>query len=216
MHSVYPINVDGDAAIEIITAEDFWDGTRYHSQLRIWNYTNGNLYLENSIDWFLAGGGNRLYSTYALDIDGDSAIEILTAGYANDGTRDNSQLRIWNYTNGNLLLENSTDWYLSGNAHVHLVYPINIDGDSAIEILTAGYASDGTRANGQLRIWNYTNGNLYLENSTQWYLSGDTIANSIYPINIDGDAATEILTTGTAWDGTRWNGQLRIWNYTAG
>ena len=40
VYSIYPANVDGDSAIEILTA-GVYDGNLGHAQLRVWNYTGG-------------------------------------------------------------------------------------------------------------------------------------------------------------------------------
>ncbi len=215
--SVYSIDVDGDSTIEILTAGHAraFPPESYSGQLRVWNRTGGTINLENTTEWYSSGYA-RAPSVYSLDVDSDSTIEIITAGYWNDGTRYNGQLMVWNRTGGKLNLENSTTWYLLGNTYAISVYSLDVDGDGTIEILTAGDAYNGTRQNGQLRIWNVTGGTINLENSTEWFISSDTYASSVYSVDVDGDGTVEIITAGYGTDGTRDNAQLRIWNRTGG
>jgi flagellin-like protein len=215
--SVYSLDVDADGTAEILTGERAWEFPpgRYRGVLKVWNKTNGSFNVKNSTDWYNTGS-TYVRSVYALDVDADSTVEILTAGDADDGTRPNAQLKVWNRTGGVLNLENSTEWYTTGNTYIRSVYALDIDGDSTLEILTAGDAHDGTRQNAQLRIWNRTGGTLNLENSTEWYNTGHTYAYSVSALDVDADGTIEIITAGSTLSGSYQVGQLRIWNRTGG
>ncbi len=47
-----------------------------------------------------------------------------------------------------------------------------------------------------------------------WYWTGDTKVTSVALANITGGVGLDIVTGGAFFDGTRWNGQIIIWNGT--
>jgi len=110
-----------------------------------------------------------------------------------------------------LALEHSEEWFTIGLTRVYSVFAGDVDGDGVVEVVTGGWADDGTRYNGQLRIWTWDGATLTLEHSEEWFTIDDTCVYSVFAGDVDGDGVVEIVTGGEAYDGTRNNGQLRIW-----
>jgi len=212
---VYIDDLDQDGQKEIITAGLANNGSWDFGQLRIWKwYTlfTPKLLLAGHVEWYTKSW-TQAWSVKSADIDNDGTKEIVTAGYANDGIRDNAQLRIWNWNGTGFTLETSTEWYIIGNAAAESVFIEDVDADGQKEIITAGYANNFLQDNGQLRIWNWNGTTLTLEKTQEWFTVGTTRVGSVYVDDVDADGVKEIITAGFAFDGVRNNGQLRIWNW---
>ncbi len=226
-------DVDADGTKEIVTVGHYYNSTtyRYRAQLRIWNWDGSVLTMEKSEEWMFTLNQNTYGRDVAIeDVDGDGAKEIITAGYAYDGTRYNGQLRIWNWDGTTLTLEKSEEWYATaptyGTTYVYAVTVGDVDGDGANEIITGGQTREpfdgttNTRNVAQLRIWNWDGSALNLEKTQEWYYTaykyGTTEVYDVAVDDADGDGVTEILTVGETYDG-KWDwGQLRIWSWNAG
>jgi hypothetical protein len=96
-------DVDRDGVVEIVTGGGFNDGSRVNSQFVVWN--GKTLSAENVKSWYWTGN-TQVWSVAIGDVDYDGAVEIVTAGYFNDGTRSNAPLIVWN--GSTLALENNT------------------------------------------------------------------------------------------------------------
>jgi parallel beta-helix repeat protein len=208
--SVFASDVDGDGVTEILVGAEAKG--QVFGQLRIWNWNGTTLTLEHSEEWQTVSW-THVYSVFAADIDDDGVTEIITGGDAFNGTYYNNQLRIWNWNGTALTLESSREWSTGGGAGVQSVYALDVDGDSTVEIVTAG--QDNSVA--QLRIWNWNGTTLTLEHSEEWTLTWIARALSVFASDIDGDGNIEIVTGGEAHAlfGSTWlgNGQLRVWNW---
>jgi parallel beta-helix repeat protein len=207
--SVFASDVDGDGVTEILVGAEAKG--QIFGQLRIWNWNGTTLTLEHSEEWQTVSW-THVYSVFAADIDDDGVTEIITGGDAFNGTYYNNQLRIWNWNGTTLTLESSREWNTGGGASVHSVYALDVDGDSTVEIVTAG--QDNSVA--QLRVWNWNGTVLTEEYSEEWSSSNDR-ALSVFASDIDNDGTVEIVTGGQAralFDSS-WvpNGQLRVWNW---
>ena len=86
----------------------------------------------------------------------------------------------------------------------------DVDGDGKTEIVTGGRYYDGTRNVAQLCVWD--GATLALKNVQTWYWTSSTEIRSVAVGNVDGDAATEIVTGGNYYDGTRGVAQLCVWS----
>lgn len=165
------------------------------------------LALEDVKTWYWTGN-TRIYSVARGDVDGDGAMEIVTGGYYNDGSRDVAQLCVWN--GATLALENVKTWYWTSNTEIISVAFSDVDADGNVEIVTGGEYDDGTRVNSQLCVW--SGATLALENVKTWYWGISTHIKSVAIGDVDSDAATEIVTGGDYSDGSRFIAQLCVWN----
>lgn len=168
--SSYVGDVDGDGWDEIVVAES---GGTYN--LTIWNYTNGNLMLENRTDF-----GSDLKSVYAGDVDNDGAVEIILTG---------SNIRILNKTGDVFLLENYTSWSGSDGK----VYFANTDGDSQAEIVDSHIKIEGMDSNLGLVYWNKTGNILLNETQVSGTYTNVMSINEIKVFDYDNDGVNETL-----------------------
>jgi hypothetical protein len=97
----------------------------------------------------------------------------------------------------------------------------DVDNDGVPEIITSGFTYDGSKVEGQLRIWNCSNGILHLEKSHEWQNLDITEHTSMAINDVDGDGVKEIITSGytvgygsfavNATDKSR--AELRVWSW---
>lgn len=136
--------------------------------------------ISSSLDW----GGT---SVYAIDIDSDGDIDILTTDqendkiswYENDGSENFTEHAINNY---------DTDGYNTGEEGdadgANGVYAIDIDGDGDTDVLSTSY-NDGKVA------WYENDGS---ENFSQNVITtSSNYASDIIAIDIDGDGDIDVL-----------------------
>jgi len=162
---------------------------------------------QNSSSWFWTSDTN-VAATVTGDVDNDGAVEVVTGGYHNDGTRWNAQLIVWNPLT--MVAKRATSWYWTSDTQVSSVAIGDADGDGQSEIITGGSFFDGTRWNAQLIVWNGST--LVAERVTSWFWTNNTAVSSVTIANITGGSSMDIVTGGSFFDGTRWNAQLIVWN----
>ena len=209
VYSVFAADVDKDGVTEIVTGGDAFNGTHYNNQLRIWNWNGTALTLESSREWS-TGSGAGIQSVYAIDVDGDDIVEVVSAGQ----DAFEAQLRIWNWNTTELTLEHSEEWVLEWTARATSVLASDVDGDGTVEIVTGGHADELYGSswvnNGQLRVWNWNGTTLTLEDSAEWPLNGTgAYVWTVTPGDVDRDGATEIVTAGPEGSAS----QLRVWSF---
>jgi len=184
----------------IATASVFVDSGKLLGKVGVWSY-GSDLTLEDSEAW----GQTESY-TYAwgVFIDDD---KIYTAGLSNDGTHDEGQLRVWS---SSLTVEDSEEWYTVSYTNARSVFVADVNGDGEKEVVTGGYAYDGTRDKAQLRVWSQSSP-LTLKDSEEWYDTSDTGIRAVFVGDVDQDGVNEILTEG---DANNWKIiQLIVWSY---
>jgi hypothetical protein len=189
INSISVADVDGDAEVEIVTGGSFFDGSRTVAQLVVWD--GATLAFENVKVWHW-DGDTTINSISVADVDGDAEVEIVTGGYYFDGIRNVAQLVVW--SGGTLSFESVKVWYWNGDTVINSIAVEDVDGDGFVEIVTGGCYFDDTRDVAQLAVW--SGATLELENVRVWYWDDDTVINSLFVANIDGDADVEIVTGG--------------------
>jgi hypothetical protein len=230
---VFVSDVDRDGKPEIITVGISFNDTQSPAQLSIWRWDEKRLTLNASVDCCGTNGG-RANSVYAYDLNNDGVTEIVTAGYSNDIKNSSSQLRVWQFNGTVLSLKDNAEWQMiegaysvdvagnpMGNTIVSNVKVADVDGDGIPEAVTGGFTYNGTEAEGQLRIWNWSGGVLNLEKSQEWVNLDITQPTSISINDVDGDGKKEIVTSGytagygswapNAPDKTR--AELKVWSW---
>jgi len=229
--SVVAIGAERDGKPEIITVGNSLSGNQSHKQLSIWQFDGTNLTLKKSIADDRPN--TRANSVVAYDLNNDGVTEIVTAGYVNDLKNSTGQLSVWQWNNQTLSLMGTEEWRLvdgyalnsaggtQGNTVAKHVKVADVDGDGIPEIVTSGFTYDGTKVEGQLRIWNWSGGVLNLEKSHEWKNLDITEAASISISDVDADGKKEIVTSGytTAYNSFAVNAEdksraeLKVWNW---
>ena len=175
--------LDGEA--RIATASHFVDsGGKLWGKVGVWSY-GSDLTLEDSEEWESVD----YTRAFGVFIDDD---KIYTAGSSHDGTRDRGQLRVWS---SSLTVEDSEEWYTVSDTAVYSVFVADVNGDGEKEVVTGGYAYDGTRNRAQLRVWSQSSP-LTLEDSHEWYDTDSTGIAEVFVADLDCDGVNEILTAG--------------------
>jgi parallel beta-helix repeat protein len=204
INSVAVGDVDADGQVEVVTGGTFNDGARDVAQLVVW--TGASLTVKRLTTWYWTG--NTVINSVAVgDVDADGQIEIVTAGYFNDGARNVAQLVVW--TGSALIVDRLTSWYWTGNTVINSVALGEVDGDGQVDVVTGGYYNDGTRNIAQMVTWGGSS--LAVENVRTWYWFNDTTINSLCLSDINGDLSAETVTGGAYNDGSRLIAQLVVW-----
>jgi hypothetical protein len=207
--SIFVCDVDKDDMPEILTVERAYNTSQTNAKLSVWRWNGENLLLRTSTDWSAMNDLARANSVYAADLNNDDIIEIVTGGYVNNPKNSSGQLCVWQFNGTDLSLKDKAEWHMvddaysldmagnvMGNTMVYNVKTADVDGDGYPEVVTGGFTYDGAKAEAQLRIWNWTNGVLALEESQEWVNLDITELKSISINDVDSDGNEEIVTSG--------------------
>lgn len=202
-------DVDGDGVVEVVTGGYYSDGTRYVAQLGVW--TASTMAFERVMTWYWTSD-TYITSVAIGNVDADPAVEIVTGGYFFDGTSNNAQLAVWDGTT--LALENVMPWIWGTNTEVWAVAIGDVDGDTAVEIVSGGSYLVGANGYSQLVVWNGATLAPEAVNQWDWGTQRDEIT-SIAIGNADADPAIEIVTGAVYTDnGISYRSLLAVWTGT--
>lgn len=231
-NSVYAADLDGDDVVEIVIAGYSDDLSNSKGQLCLWQWNGQEFSLKANEIWQLVGGvcaltiagqpqGNTIVNNVkAADVNGDSAQEIVTGGFAFDGERINAQMKVWSW-NGNVLSQlYSEEWTTDYLTEVKCLTLNDVDGDGKTEIVGSGMvASKDSFANetaghdrGQLKVWGWNGANFTVLNSVDWSIDDGACAWNVATGDVDRDGVTEIVTVGCIALGTLCDPDMRIWS----
>ncbi len=131
-------------------------------------------------------GADGATSVYAVDVDGDGDIDVLSAS-------DLDNKIAWYENDGN---ENFTPHTITTDAHTTIsVYAIDVDSDGDMDVLSASVLDDKI-------AWYENDGN---ENFTPHTITtGANRATSVYAIDVDGDGDIDVLSTSFFDDRIAW------------
>jgi hypothetical protein len=202
INSVAIGNVDADPAIEIVTGGSYFDGMRYKAQLVVWT---GAL-APKAVNTYYWTGDTDITSVVAGDVDADGAVEIVTGGTYNDGVLLNAQLVVWSGTT--VAVEAVKTWHFTGSTVLSSVAYGDVNADGAMEIVTGGKFSDGTRYNAQITV--QPGATLLGNTGASWYWMSDTHVASI-AISDLGGAGNRIVAGGGYFDLARTVAQVTVW-----
>ena len=88
-------NIDADPALEIVTGNQYWDGTRWQAQLAVWDGSSAfALSFQGGRTWYWVGETD-ITSVAIGDVDRDGSMEIVTGGQYLDGIGYVAQLCVW-------------------------------------------------------------------------------------------------------------------------
>lgn len=229
--SAVAVGQGNDGKPEIVAVGSALSEGHYQTQFSIWQFDRtANALRRNSMDFNQSG---RTYSIGINDFNNDGHSEIVTCGYFGDLKNSSGLLRVWQWDGQNLNLVSENKWRMvdgyaydsagsiQGNTAAKTLKIADVDGDAIPEIVTSGFTYDGSKVEGQLRIWNWTGNTLNLENSHEW-INRDIAEHISISINdVDGDGKTEITTSGytTVYGGFAANAEeqsrasLSVWSW---
>lgn len=175
--------------------------------------------LMNYTRWGNYGGTNLTYAKSVLiwNISGDKTKEIITLERTTNGSGlgiNMAKLIIWNATfnSGTALFDvvegANTSWYTTNHTFGYSVTNATY-GDK--KLITGGVAYNGSVNLGQIAVFNYTDGEIYMEAHKEF---GDkTEIYRVIVMDSDEDGTDEIWAVGR-WDDSHC--YVGIWNYTDG
>ena len=150
----------------------------------------------------------------AGDVDGDGVVEIISVGYAWDGTTTRGVLGIGTWDGEDATAEAGELFQVdSMSTYAYGVDVGDLDGDDLLEIVTCGMASvDLTTVECQLRVWSWGAG-LHLEASEEWAETGWSDCHGVALGELDGEA--RIATANFFYDEVeiKYCGQVSVWSY---
>jgi hypothetical protein len=231
--SVFVGDVDKDGKPEIVAVGRAINTSQSAAQLFVWRWDGNSLTLKASAEWYPADDIACANSVSAGDLSNDGKIEIVTCGYVSNPKNCSGQLRVWQFNGTALSLKANAEWRkvddysltiaggIMGNTMAYNVKVGDVDADGYLEIVTGGFTYNGSKAEGQLRIWNWTGGVLNLEKSQEWTTLGITEIKSISINDVDADGKKEIVTSGgTGGYGSfaqnatnKEQAELRVWSW---
>jgi hypothetical protein len=203
--SIAIANITGGSSLDIVTGGAFFDGTRWNSQLIVWNASN--LVAEKLTFWYWTGN-TYINSLAVANMTGGTSLSIITGSTYFDGTRNNAQVILWD--GPTLTVTNWTHWFWTSDTEVTSVAAANITGGSSLDIVSGGNFFDNTRINAQLIIWNGTT--MAAQSLTTWYWTSNTQITSIGIYPLTGGPGLDIVTAGSYYDGLRTYAQVIDWN----
>ncbi|KXB08347.1 hypothetical protein AKJ58_00120 [candidate division MSBL1 archaeon SCGC-AAA385D11] len=187
----------------------------------IYNYTDHELMYEDSNFWSLGYKGEG-YDIDFCDLDEDNTEEMITGGIVDNGQTAveggdlyEGFIQIFNYTNENLKVENRTHYYKNDITEIFSLSCGDADSDSHPELVTSGNWFDGSRDRAHLKVWNYTQPTLTLQDQDNWYIEGHASFTSNLLENMDNDESLEIVAVGFQDDGVRDRGKRQIFQYNS-
>jgi hypothetical protein len=234
INAMFVSDVDKDGTNDLLTVGQtgMYSKNVGPSQLSLFHLQGSDLTLVNSLPLaqFNVTSAN---SVYASDLDNDGTVEIIVAGYSDSLPNSKGLVSIWCWNGQHFSQKTAITWQLTGgtainpaggtqgNTAVNNVKAGDLDGDGKKEIVTAGFAYDGTRIDGQVKVWRWDGSNLIELASQEWTDDYMTEAKSVALNDVNGDGKVEIVQSGiVAAEGSFNNpeavhdrGELRVWSF---
>jgi hypothetical protein len=231
--SIFVNALDNKGTPGIFATGSFDSDSQRSAQLFLWHLDGNNLVLDNN--WSLdAANVKSSSSVYVSNMTIDGQIEIFTAGYSGNLNDSKGQLCIWNLKGTTLSLEAHQEWQMQsggyapniaggilGNTVVNNLKVGDLDGNGISELVTGGFTYDGSKAEGQLRIWNWNGSALNLLSSREWINDDITEVLCVTLGKVDSDSLVEIVTGGMLAPYGSFNtnatspdrGQVGVWSW---
>jgi hypothetical protein len=205
--NLFVADIDADGVIEIITGGSMYqiiNGSRGIGQapLMIWNWNGNNITLELSYKW-----PGSLRGVYAADLNGDSIVELITAGTYRNETGSYNTVRIWHWNNKELSLKAHYEGIAVSSIQVS-----DLNKDGTPELLTVGRLTKDDKTTAQLTLWHYSN-NLELIKTLELDSADVTNANSVYASDLDNNGDIEIAIAGYSDNLNNSKGQVTVWHW---
>jgi hypothetical protein len=143
-------NLTGGAINSIVTGGYYSDGLRTNSMLHVFAAsTTSTAFTIQAVTWWYRLSNTNIKSVAIGNFTGSAALDIVTLGVANDGTRNNAQLRV--FAGAPLAFKSEADWFTTSNTEGNAVVIDNTA--SGGRITTCGQFFDNTFGNAQIIIW---------------------------------------------------------------
>jgi hypothetical protein len=231
--SIFVTDLNKNGTADILGTGTLNSDPQNTARLFLWRLVGNNLILED--DWSLSAANvTSSSSVCASDLANNGQIEVLTAGYSGNLNDSKGQLCVWSVNGTTLSLEASKEWQtvsagyapniaggVLGNTVVNNMKVADLNGDGIPEIVTGGFTYDGSKAEGQLRVWDWNGVDLILKGSQEWKDDDITLVYCVTFGDVDGSGHTEIVTGGMLAPYGSFNtnatrpdrGQICVWSY---
>ena len=146
VNSIAVANVTGGSALNIVAGGDYNDGTRFNSQLTMWNAST--LLLQGVYSWYNTSD-TKISSVAVGYFSNSNSLDIITAGTYNNNLRNNAQVIDWNGMSFARI--SATNWFAVSDTEANSV-AIG-DFGSGNRIAVGGCYFDKTFVNAQITIW---------------------------------------------------------------
>ncbi|MBC7131381.1 VCBS repeat-containing protein [Candidatus Bathyarchaeota archaeon] len=221
---VYAGDIEGDGKPEVIAAGGIFNEAAFTPIIRIWSLEDRSLKLK------VEYAGEFATSIAVGDLDGDGAREIVAVGGSlNANLSAPSKIMIFQPADGTLKLR-AVMLYLSEEQGSFRSLSLgDLDADGAAEIIVAGYCGKVEDSSGYLSLWRFDGTVISLIDEVKWQTvedaytvdvsgnpMGNTMVSDLQVADVDDDGMEEIVSCGFTYNGFKAQGQLRIWNLTAG
>lgn len=221
VHSLHVGNLDSASQVEITTVDSYLLPTNdWRSEVRVWHLEPPSFSLVGNPFHFANG---EAFSVGIGDVDGMGLPDVVTAGYQLDPYGSKlGQIRIFDLIGGSLQPVASGEWQLAPyeDTEARSVFLSDVGGQSEMEILTAGNASDGSEWRGQVTIWTWDGiSSPVMKKDYDWNNGDWTDSNAIAAEDIDRDGAVELVALGTVYyvppppATMEMKGEMRIWSW---
>jgi hypothetical protein len=231
--SIFVTDLNNNGTADILGTGTLNSDQQNTARLFLWHLVGNNLILED--DWSLSAANvTSSSSVCASDLANNGQIEVLTAGYSGNLNDSKGQLCVWSVNGTTLSLKASKEWQtisagyapniaggVLGNTVVNNMKVADLNGDGIPEIVTGGFTYDGSKAEGQLRVWDWNGTDLILKGSQEWKDDDITLVYCVTFGDVDGSGHTEIVTGGMLAPYGSFNtnatrpdrGQICVWSY---
>ncbi len=183
--SVYAADLDGDGDPDVLSASGFDDRIAWYQN------TGGTFATGTDIASPAKGNGaDSASAVYAIDLDGDGDIDVLSASGFDD------RIVWYENTDGNGTFSTGTEIASPPNGNpadgAEAVYAIDLDGDGDADVLSASSGDDRI-------VWYENNGSGIFSAGID--IAGTALgnpadaANSVYAVDIDGDGDADVLSS---------------------
>jgi len=155
-----------------------------------------DLFQINETEWIYNSEHTYSKTVRSGDVDGDGTKEIITFSFAYSTPRK-VILQIWNFTNNQLMLEDSFAWDYQGNdiTAAQSADVGNVLGNEEPEIVTLSILKNETGGREALMdVFNVTDGKITRITSIHWYNLSRTNARDVQIGDLDKDGTNEIIT----------------------
>lgn len=208
-NSVAASDINGDNSIEIVTAGYILSGRSWKAHLGVWHWSSqsSTFVLDANVMWQNANKDTKADSVAIADVNSDTTMDIVTAGYTGSLSHSykEGEMHIYAYVFNplfqiyELFLQTSITWRGADNMDTTAtdVHIYDLDSDSDLDIVTSGTQHNGQQQEADVTVFDWEP-TLQKKAEKHWYSVGYTRTLDVSALNIDDDADVEIVTVGSA------------------